>query len=152
MTAGREHHRASAMLRFKRWLWLAILVGVVYIAVGIGFAALAKGAASAQMQFTWRLAAWVVSAVAFAIHILYEQFRLRSSPTATALHAALAAALGAFGLAVAANVHRHFVPTSDEHARAVTLAMVIWPMITALPAFVVALAAAAIVAFRRRGD
>ena len=59
-------------------------------------------------------------------------------------------ALGAFGLAVAANVHRHFVQTSDQHARAVMLAMLIWPAITALPAFVVALAAAAMLRVTRR--
>ncbi len=121
-----------------RWFQTAILVAVVYLVAGIAFGALAGAAASHQMRVTWRLAAWVVSAAAFAAHIWYEQVRLRRSPATTALHAAAAAALGAFGLAVAAIVHAHAV-SSNRHV----LAFLVWPVVTALPAFVVALAAAA---------
>ena len=42
---------------------------------------------------------------AFAIHIGLEHFRLRNSPGRIAWHAALAVALGALGLAAAANLH-----------------------------------------------
>jgi hypothetical protein len=121
-----------------RWLRAVILVGVVYLVTGLTFAALA--AASNQMRGTWRLAAWVMSAAAFAAHIGYEQVRLRSSPGTTALHASLAVALGAFGLAVAANVHAQ---TAAIPQRSIVLALVLWPVLTALPAFVVALALAA---------
>src|SRR5438034_10234174 len=82
-----------------RWFQTAILVAVVYLVAGIAFGALAGAAASHQMRVTWRLAAWVISAAAFAAHIGYEQVRLRSSPGTTALHASLAVALGAFALA-----------------------------------------------------
>jgi hypothetical protein len=116
----------------------------VYLVAGVTFAALA--AASDQMRATWRLAAWVISAAAFAAHIGYEQVRLRSSPGTTALHAALAVALGAFGLAVAANLHAQ---AAAIHLRSIGLALVLWPVITALPAFVVALAAAAALARMR---
>jgi hypothetical protein len=115
-----------------------LLVGVVYLVTGITFAALS--AASTQMRGTWRLAAWVVSAAAFAGHIWYEQRRLRSSPRTAAWHVALAVAVGAFGLAVAANLHPQ---ATASHQRSVALALVLWPILTALPAFVVALGVAA---------
>src|SRR5437899_10355077 len=89
----------------KRWLRVVILLGVLYLVAGITFGALAGWSASNQMQRAWRLAAWVTSAAAFAAHIWYELFRLRNSPVTTALHASLAAALGAFALAAAANLH-----------------------------------------------
>ena len=110
-------------------------------------AALAHGAGSNQMRVTWRLAAWVISAAAFAAHIGYEHVRLRSSPTTTALHASLAVAMGAFALAVAAMVHAQ-AASGLQHSHA--LALVLWPAVTALPAFVVALAAAAGLALTRR--
>jgi hypothetical protein len=132
-----------------RWLRAVLFVGVVYLVAGISFAALANRAASAQMRVTWRLAAWAISAAAFAAHIGYEQVRLRSSPGTTALHTALAVALGAFGLAVAANVHAQAVSSyQPSHA----VALVAWPVLTALPAFGVALAAAAGLARARRTD
>jgi hypothetical protein len=119
-----------------------LLVGVLYLVAGLVSAALAKSAASNQIRVAWRLAAWVISAVGFATHIGYEQIRLRSSPRTTALHAALAVALGAFGLAVAARLHSQHFPG---------FALVLWPVITALPAFAVALAAAAVLTRARRG-
>jgi hypothetical protein len=132
---------ASARPRSVR---AVILVGVVYLVAGLTFAALA--AASTQMRSTWRLAAWVISAVAFAAHIWYEHARLGHSPPRSALYASLAVALGAFGLAVAANVHAQ---ATANHQRSIALALVLWPVMTALPAFVVALATAAALARTR---
>ena len=130
-----------------RWLRAVLFVGVVYLVAGISFAALANRAASAQMRVTWRLAAWVISAAAFAAHIWHEHVRLRSSPGTTALHTSLAVALGAFALAVAANIHAQAVSSyQPSHA----VALVAWPVLTALPAFVVALAVAAGLAVARR--
>src|SRR6266705_5796453 len=97
-----------------RWLRAVLLLGVVYLVTGITFAALAHGAGSNQMRVAWRLAAWVISAAAFAAHIGYEHFRLRSSPATTALHAALAVGLGAFGLAGAANIHAQVSGSSHQ--------------------------------------
>lgn len=87
----------------------------------------------------------MISAAAFAAHIVYEQVRLRSSSRTTALHASLAAGLGAFGLAVAARLHAQ---ATQHHFPAIAIA--IWPVMTALPAFVVALAAAAVLTRARR--
>lgn len=117
------------------WLRAMAIVGVVYACVGIVFAMLASHVE------VWRLAAWVVSAVAYAAHICYERFRLRNSPRLAALHVALAVALGAFGLAVGANIHSLSAGSTNEHRRLLLLALGLWPIITALPAFLVALVA-----------
>jgi len=110
-----------------------VLIGVVYAFVGIVFAV------PAGHVKIWRLAAWLVSAIAYAAHICYERFRLRNSPRSAALHVALAVALGAFGLAVAANIHSLLLGSTNEHRRLLLLALGLWPLFTALPAFLVAL-------------
>src|SRR5213595_3409190 len=124
----------------RLWVRAMILVAVSYVVIGIGFAALAK---SDHMRL-WRLAAWVASAVVAAAHIWYEHYRLGSSPRPTALHAAGAVALGAFGLALAANVHWLVAGTHGQ--RPPLLALPVWPVVTALPAFLAALAIAAVLA------
>ena len=129
----------------SRWARAVVIVGVVYLVAGLVFGALAGAAGSHQMRVAWRLAAWSTSAAAFAAHIWYEQIRLRHSPATTAFHVALAVAIGGFGLAAAASihalrVHRHF-PMS---------ALLSWPIVTALPAFVVAFVAAAVIAWLHR--
>src|SRR6476659_150716 len=111
---------------------------MVYLVVGV---ALPNPPASNPMQFMWRLAAWLICAVAFAIHIGLEHFRLRSSPSRAALHASASVALGAFGLAVAANIHAITAGTGNQ--RLLALALVIWPLVAGLPSFVVAWAIAA---------
>ena len=129
----------------KSWLRAVILVGVVYFAVGIVFAALPNPSVSDQVVM-WRLAAWVAGGAVYAAHIGYEHFRLGTSPRTTALHAALAVALGAFLLAVAATFHAVMVPSHAPYWR-YFLALVLWPIITALPAFLVALAVAAALSY-----
>jgi len=125
--------------RRNAWLRGALLVGLVYLVAGLVFASLAAAAASHQMRVAWRLVAWVVSAGAFGAHIWYEQVRLGSTPRALAWHAAAAVALGAFGLAVAANVHAF---TRGVGNRQLLLgALIAWPVLCGIPAFVVALAA-----------
>jgi hypothetical protein len=123
----------------QSWLRAAILVGVLYALVGIAFAL------PATHVRAWRLAAWVVSAVAYAAHIAYERFRLRNPAFAAALHVAFAAALGAFGLAIGANVHALSIG-STEHRQLLLLSLGVWPLVTALPAFLVALGINAVLA------
>src|SRR6184192_1224220 len=130
----------------RLWVRAMILVAVSYVVIGIGVAALAK---SDHVRL-WRLAARVASALVAAAHIGYEHYRLGSSPRPTALHGAGAVALGAFGLALAANAHWLFAGTHGQ--RSPLLALPVWPVITAIPAFPVALAVAAVLArFSRRG-
>jgi len=129
----------------QSWVRAVILFGVVYGVVGIVFGTLASPSVSAQVRVTWRLAAWVASAAVYAAHIGYEHFRLGHSPRSTALHAAMAVALGAFALAVAATVHSSSAASSSPLWRFL-VALVIWPVATALPAFLVALLVAAVLA------
>jgi hypothetical protein len=92
----------------------------------------------------WRLTAWAVSIVGYAAHIAYERFRLQDSPRAAAFHVASAAALGAFGLAVGANIHSLFAAAAHQHRGLLLLALGIWPVMTAVPAFLVALGASVV--------
>ena len=125
----------------QRWLRTAMLLGVVYLVFGVGFGALAN-TASHTWTVTWRLAAWVASAAVFAAHVAHEQLRVRNPPATAALHASVAAAIGAFGLAVAANLHAWW--TASGNQRLLAIALVAWPALTALPAFAVALAMACV--------
>jgi hypothetical protein len=117
----------------RRWVIAALLVGLAYFVIGRAFAG-----PTTHVQF-WRLAAWVVSGVAYAAQIGYEHFALRSSPRALAFHAAAAAAVGAFALAVAGFLHS-LAGTPATHLW--LLALIVWPVVTAIPAFVVALVVA----------
>jgi len=114
----------------RSWVRTAVFLGIGYALVGIVFAVPAT-----HLQ-AWRLAAWVVSAIGYAAHIAYERFRLQNSPGSAALHVAFAVALGAFGLAVGANMHS--LSAGSTHRHLLLLSLGIWPVITALPAFLVA--------------
>jgi hypothetical protein len=94
----------------------------------------------------WRLAAWAVSGIGYGAHITYERIRLRTSPASAALHVAVAVALGAFGLAVGANVHSLSNGSTSQHQRLLLLSLGIWPVMTALPAFLVALGTSVVLA------
>ena len=129
----------------KKWVWATILAGVSYFVVGFVFAVLANPSVSERMRVTWRLSAWVASAAVFAAHIGHEHFRRRGSPGVTAWHAGLAVAIGAFLLAVGATVHQAMAASHASGWR-FPLALVVWPVVTALPAFLVALVACALLA------
>ena len=116
----------------KSWVRTALFVGSGYALVGIVFALPAT-----HVQ-AWRLAAWVVSAIGYGAHIAYERFWLRNLPGSAALHVAFAVAVGAFGLAVGANIHSLSSGSSNQHQHLLLLSLGICPIITALPAFLVA--------------
>jgi len=136
-------------LENRRWLRMAMLIAIVYPVVGVAFGALANPSASHGMRIGWRLAAWWVCAAAFAAHLGYEHFRLRSSPSRAALHVSGAVALGAFALAVWVNVHAHWGAASPRRPFA-PWALVAFPVVTGAPAFVVALVAVTVLARRTR--
>ncbi len=133
----------------RRWFLMALLLGALYFFFGVAFAALAGSSGSASMRETWNRLGFITSAIAFALHLGYEHFRLRHSPLTTALHVSAAVALGALALAVRINVNGVRMGASNQGLRA--FALLAWPAITAVPAFVVALVAAAALGFRRRG-
>jgi hypothetical protein len=121
------------------WLFAVVLFATVYFVVGFAFP---NPPASNPNQFKWRLASWLICGVAFALQIALEHFRFRNSPLTTSLHASASVALAAFALAAAANVHALSARSGNE--RLLAMALVIWPILTGLPAFVVAWAAAAV--------
>ena len=121
------------------WFAWTLLAGALYLIIGVGFAQL-----SVPSVFFWRLAAWMASAVVYAAHIGYEHFRIRSTPHSTALHVAIGAAIGAFGLAAAAIVHS--LLTGTGNLRLLRIALLVWPLITGVPAYVVALVLTAVLA------
>jgi F0F1-type ATP synthase membrane subunit a len=126
-------------MRAARWILVVLLVGAVYLVAGLVSAQMAGSAESHGARVAWRLAAWVISAIAFGAQIQYEHTRLLASPAATALHASLAVALGGFALAVAASLHAQATGKLFP-----AFALAVWPVMMALPAFVVAFAAAAL--------
>ena len=117
-----------------------LLIGVTYAVVGVVFAW------PSDHVVVWRLAAWVVSALAFAGHIGYERFWLHNEPRRAALHVALAVAIGGFGLALSANIHSFLVVTPAPQRRLLLIALAVWPILTGGPSFLVALAASAALA------
>ena len=133
----------------KRRLWLraVLLTGAIYCTIGITFSAFAARS-SHRMAVAWNLASFGVSLVVFAIHIGYEHFSLGNRPLIVGLHTALAVALGSFLLAVSANIHSFRVANSQHGLLAI--ALVVWPLMTGIPAFVVALIAARGLDFFRR--
>jgi hypothetical protein len=110
---------------------VALLVGAAYLVIGRVFAL------PVSHLRAWRLSAWAVSGAAYAAHIGYEHFGLRSSPRSLASHVALAVAFGAFALAVAGMIHA--LSTAPGIRPAWLLALVLWPAFTAVPAFLGAL-------------
>lgn len=118
---------------------------MLYAFVGIAFALPQE-----HVRF-WRLGAWVVSAFAFGAQLVWERFRLHASHRAAATHVALAAALGAFGLAVGANLHALGTGQSAQHQRLLLIALAAWPAITFVPAFLVGYVASVVLARTQRG-
>jgi|SRR6185369_11011518 len=134
----------SLMTNRKVSIQASIIAGVLYFIAGYGSAMLDPSVPD-RARFWWRLTAWLLSAVVFAVHIGYERFRLRAAPRLVALHTAAAVALGAFLIAAAALVHATTVAEHAPYSRFV-VALVLWPFITAVPAFLVALFASALLA------
>jgi hypothetical protein len=58
----------------------------------------------------------------------------------------LGVAVGAFGLALAATIHSLLVVSTGHHRRLLLAALVLWPIIAGLPAFLVALAVSELLA------
>jgi hypothetical protein len=124
------------------WLRAAILFGLGYFLVGRLFAVPGEHAQA------WRFAAWLVSFVIYTTHFRYERVRLGSTPRVLAMHVATAVAIGAFALALALMMRS--VAAQGSLAPRWLLALVLFPAVTAVPAFLVALMAA-VVARRRHG-
>jgi hypothetical protein len=117
----------------RQWLWILLGIGLGYFAIALVTASLAQPPSGHTRA--WRLAAWVTSFVIFALHTRVERIRLRSPAVKAAWHAAFAAGLGAFLVAVVAVLRGGATP---EHQGARALALVVFPLATMLPAFLAA--------------
>jgi len=135
---------ATAAKTTPVWVRIALL-GVAYFVIGMVTAALARGSHAAVAA--WRLTAWALSAVVYAAQIWFEVRRSGAAPVGSAVRAAAAVALGGFLLAVAATVHALSLGRARVGPQLV--ALVAWPVLLAIPAFLVALAAAAVLRPRR---
>ena len=125
---------------YKTTIVVVLVAGVMYFVIGYGFGELDDLAVSQRSLVAWRLGAWIASAVVYAVHIRFEYAKLRNSIAAAALHAGLGVAFGAFLLAVLATLHALLVSSSAPLSRYL-IALVAWPIFTAVPAFVVAFVA-----------
>lgn len=133
MTTPAEPTRRSG------WWTRALIYGAIYLAIGLVFAALAGHAAGPGRQ-AWRVAAYIISAIAFGTHIQFERVSAGRSIFSAALHAAFSVALGACALAVMANIHAY--NAGVLRSRLLRASIILWPLVTAIPAFLVGLAAA----------
>ncbi|HEV8367551.1 MAG TPA: hypothetical protein VGQ39_06320 [Pyrinomonadaceae bacterium] len=130
----------------KRWVRAVILLGSLYFVVNFICAALAGRAASNSMRFTWNRLGFIVSAIAFGTHISYEHFRLRNSPRVTACTRP-SCCPGCFR---SGSLGKHSWSLGGFKQPAITrFALVAWPALTGIPAFVVAFAAAAGLSLKR---
>ena len=127
--------RRAAERRGQGWLLAALLVGVAYALTGALFALPATNA------HAWRIAAWIVSGAVYALHVVYEHFRLHSSSRLTAIHVAVAVAIGAVGLVTAGMLHD--LRTAAAIRPSWLFALVVLPPGTAVPAFLGGLIASA---------
>lgn len=119
---------ATEASRRRAWFRSALLIGVVYGLIGRLFALPADDVQA------WRVAAWVVSGAIYAAQIGYEHFRLRNAPRATALHVAVAVAIGTIALVAGGMLHDLTIASTIRPAWVV--ALVVLPAVIAVPAFV----------------
>ncbi len=123
------------MISQRPWYGLA-LVGLAYPLVGVLTGELAGSAQSTQGRNVWRLVGWGLSLGVFVAHLLYERLRRQELPRCASLRAATAVALGAFVLALVGPVRNYW--GTERFAGVAVLSLVLWPIITGLPALVVA--------------
>lgn len=131
----------------RRLLTTVIGLGLLYAVIGVVSSALAGAAGSVPLRTFWRVAAFVVSAAIFAINLVQERVHRQHTTPRSAWHVALAVACGAFLLALVVNLHD--LGSGAPLRPRMLFALITWPLVTAVPAFLVALAMAAVLGARR---
>lgn len=121
-------------MRYTR-LGILLIASAGYVIVGTATAALAALASSPTGVKGWRLAAWLLSLGIFSAHIVGER-RRESRRVSAAASVAVAVALGAFVLAAVGPFRTHFNDAS--RLKLAVLSLVAWPLLTGIPAFLVA--------------
>ncbi len=113
------------------------LAAFAYAVVGVVTADFALAAGEPTLRSAWRLAAWVLSFVIFAAQLFYERKREGATIATVARDVAVAAAIGAFILAIVGPVRSHW--SAGDFRRAAVLSLVAWPLLVGIPAYVTAL-------------
>ncbi len=115
--------------------WTLLFAAAAYILVGSATAVLSGMASSPTTVKAWRLAAWLLSLVVFVAHLAVER-RRRVPSLSVARYVSGAVALGAMGVAAMGPLRAHW--GEPERIRLALLSIVAWPILTGVPAFVVA--------------
>ena len=123
-------------------VWTLLLAGAGYIVASTIPPVLAGMSPRPVPAQWWRIAAWVLSLVVFAWHLAAER-RRRTRPLRGALYVAFAVALGAAGVAALGPLRAHW--GEPARLRLILLSVVAWPLLTGIPAFLVALLGRALV-------
>lgn len=132
--------------RVRHTLRRIVIVALIYCVIGVATSFLSGAAGSASLRTAWRLVAWALSLVTFGGQIIYERLRLRAGSVSAALRTCAAVALAALVLAVVGPVRTHW--GMADQWQAALLSVVVWPIATAVPAFLVALAGGTLIGRR----
>jgi hypothetical protein len=124
-----------------RWLLTVIPFCGAYVVVGLVTAQFAGSAASVQSRTAWRLIAWGLGLLVYSAQLIVERIHFNNTTLRSALHASAAVALGALVLAVAGPVRTHWGTGSQQLA---LTSLLLWPVLTGLPSFVLALGVGAV--------
>jgi hypothetical protein len=121
----------------RHWLVAAGLCGLAYFLIGMFFTY------PVNQTRALHLASWLASGIVFARHLGYER-RHGTSARAAAGHVAAAVAFGTIALVVAAMIKTAMRPATIGSDWLV--AIILWPLVLATAAFVIAWAAALVLA------
>ena len=127
----------AASMRILR-AWTFVLASAAYIFAGTGFALVAGSATSTATVKAWRLGSWLLSILVFGCHFAVER-HWRTRPVSSASILACAVAVGACGVAALGPLRVHW--GEPARWRLVLLSVVAWPLMTGVPAFLLALTA-----------
>ncbi len=120
----------------QSWLKVMILSSTLYLLIGIIFPLFSKSLSPREIPNLWRLLSFLTSAFVYGIHIGYEHSRLHNTPLQIAFHTSLAVALGAIVLAGFINIEALWANPGNHNS--LLTAIFLWPLITGVPAFIVA--------------
>jgi len=131
--------------RILEWCWQRVAsFGLIYLGMGVGSAFISNDLESAPVQAAVRVGILLVAVAVFYSHLRVELARSAQRLLVSALITSRAVALGTFLLAVYAVGlswwESSYLPTS------LLSALLIWPMVTSLPAFLVALVLGSLIA------
>lgn len=118
--------------------------GLIYLVLGVGSAFISNDLESAPVQAAVRVGILLVAVAVFYSHLRVELARSAQRLLVSALITSSAVALGTFLLAVYA-VGLSWWESSYLPASLLS-ALLIWPMVTSLPAFLVALVLGSLIA------